>query len=99
LGPEATDSVCLWKNVRCKQQHYVLLKKYDEQIIVGEELATSRSSVREVMAYLGIFAQSIHNSLLSEEAKAVEIGIGKCLSRPQRRFWAFWSAQLHECAE
>jgi hypothetical protein len=53
----------------------VLLKKNDEQMIVVEELASTKSSVRDFIADLGIFPESTHNSLVPDDAERVEIGV------------------------
>jgi hypothetical protein len=55
----------------------ILSKKNDEQMIVVEELATSRFSLRNFIADLGMFVYSTYNSLLPEDANSVEIGVEK----------------------
>jgi hypothetical protein len=45
----------------------IFSKKNDEQMIVDEELATSRSSVPNFIADLGMFAHSTHNSVTTRD--------------------------------
>jgi hypothetical protein len=49
---------------------------YDSDLL-GTELATTRSNVTDFIADLGSFAMICHRSLQPEEARAVEVGIGK----------------------
>jgi hypothetical protein len=49
----------------------------DDRYVLGAELATTTSNVTEFIADLGSFAMSCHGTLEPEEARAVELGIGK----------------------
>jgi hypothetical protein len=49
----------------------------DDNDLLGAELATTRSNVTDFIADLGSFAMNCHQNLQPEEARSIEVGIGK----------------------
>jgi hypothetical protein len=57
------------------------VKRNDEQMIVGGELATSRSSVRDLIADLGILHRAYTTVYCLKMPRLLKLEPEKCLSR------------------